>query len=583
MVNGSGEIAKTTNSGFSWTISQPTTKPINNVVFINNDTGFIVGNGGEVWRTEDQGFNWALQSFPTTKILNDIVFTSDLNGHIVGNDGYYYQTTDGGLSWDSTKLYDNGGADNIMTVFFVNENIGYIAGDNGLIMKTYDGGVTWNGFSKMGCLDFFNMNMRTLFFTDHKTGYVGGSPHWIFKTNSGSELCPIANFSFQDTMCPGDFGIFQTISTCDQLFSWNYKWRIDGNEFDTSETATVQINKQGFNTIYLEASFPSVPDSVCQADTSVDSIYVTELHYPTWPSAGIYCDSLLLNPDGDFISYVWSDNSVDSELVITESGAHWVILNYKGCEFLDSTEAYEISDLQSNLEDDITTCSEALLEAGGSENSYLWSTAETSNAITVMATGTYSVQITKGNCSLSDSISVTILQNNTNASFIITDSTPCLENGFASFSFENTSSGNYGCSNWEFGDNTGSIDIEDAEHVYFFPGQFNVKLKICDTSTGCKDSTFKTINIDYCSGINNYENAVARVYPSIGSGIIYFEFSKSTQYNMKVMSLNGQVLMNELIDDNRTADLTFLQSGAYFLKLTNQEKIVFKEKIQIIK
>jgi len=98
-------ILKTTNGGVSWTKKYPIGKPLMSVYHLNPDTAYTVGwsnisdsyihytyNG---WNT----IQWKLIS--TNKSLYSIFFPNEITGYIVGEGGTIYRTTDGGINWDS--------------------------------------------------------------------------------------------------------------------------------------------------------------------------------------------------------------------------------------------------------------------------------------------------------------------------------------------------------------------------------------------------------------------------------------------------------------------------------------------------
>jgi photosystem II stability/assembly factor-like uncharacterized protein len=70
--------------------------PLYAVFFLNQNEGWIVGDGGTILHSTDGGATWTNQSSGTNVTLRDVFFTSSTNGYAVGNNGtilHYTQIT----------------------------------------------------------------------------------------------------------------------------------------------------------------------------------------------------------------------------------------------------------------------------------------------------------------------------------------------------------------------------------------------------------------------------------------------------------------------------------------------------------
>ncbi len=133
-------IIRTTNGGANWFQQNPnTTRLLRSVYFLNNSTGFAVGNNGTIIKTTDGGNNWVIvQTNVPGLFLRDIYFENSSIGFIVGSGGKVLKTTNGGSSWDSLPSGTN---KDLQAVFFLNELVGISVGFTGAIIHTNTGGV----------------------------------------------------------------------------------------------------------------------------------------------------------------------------------------------------------------------------------------------------------------------------------------------------------------------------------------------------------------------------------------------------------------------------------------------------------
>ena len=79
---------------------------MNSVYFVDDSIGWAAGseyNGsifqGVIFKTTNQGETWTTQAIGVTNILDDIFFINENTGWTVGGDGIILKTTDGGENW----------------------------------------------------------------------------------------------------------------------------------------------------------------------------------------------------------------------------------------------------------------------------------------------------------------------------------------------------------------------------------------------------------------------------------------------------------------------------------------------------
>ena len=150
------------------------------------------------------------------------------------------------------------------------------------------------------------------------------------------------------------------------------------------------------------------------------------------------------------INYLWSNNSTDSILQVNNNGNYWLkVTNAAGCSTNDSINI-NFNIIPNALGNDIDLCSNAsfpikLSASKSYANSYLWFNNSNDSVVYVNDTGNYWVQITKGSCSIIDTINI---KNTSVPAFILGNDTSFCKN--ATYSLTAPIATNY---NWYFSSN----------------------------------------------------------------------------------------------------------------------------------
>lgn len=181
-----------TNKG-SWTQSTVFTSfKINDLLFLNQTTGFAVDSAGRVFKSINGGITWTskLNSYSE---LTKIIFTDNSNGWIIGKNGRLYQTTNGGETWSRNYTISSVSNFHFLDISFINNSTGWISCSNGKIYKTTNNGLSWqiirtetaynNSF-----LHFFDFN-NGLFYKSGGTLYmtIDGGTTWSVASNLAYE------------------------------------------------------------------------------------------------------------------------------------------------------------------------------------------------------------------------------------------------------------------------------------------------------------------------------------------------------------------------------------------------------------
>jgi len=194
------------------------------------------------------------------------------------------------------------------------------------------------------------------------------------------------------------------------------------------------------------------------------------------------------------ISYLWSTTDTTQKIKITSSNTYTVTESNCYFDTINVTLSYLPV---AKISRDTTICSGEQVQLNSSGGtSYSWSPsasldkANVSNPIAKPLTTTqYTVTVTKGPCSVKDSVTITVKP------------TPVASAGpdttiFTGVSVQLHGTGSNGIDSWSwnFGDTAGvKSTMQNTSHTYGNPGSYNVKLTVSEN--GCDFSISKIINV----------------------------------------------------------------------------------------
>ncbi|MFZ1321919.1 MAG: YCF48-related protein [Ignavibacteria bacterium] len=174
-VGDSGMIIATADGGSNWQcVTSGTTQKLRSVYFINALTGWASGDGGVIVKTTNGGINWSVLTTGTTSGLAGVHFPTIDTGYAVGP-SVTIKTTNGGTNW-SSLISVSGSA-----VFFSTGLKGVVTSATGYLSKTTNGGFYWSIASGPG----YPINRYALSFINGSTGWTVGANSQIFKTTDG--------------------------------------------------------------------------------------------------------------------------------------------------------------------------------------------------------------------------------------------------------------------------------------------------------------------------------------------------------------------------------------------------------------
>ena len=117
-----------------------TTENINDIYFIDENNGWMVGDNGYCSYTTNAGTDWIIIDLPNNNNYNAIVFIDSSIGFI-GGDQSLFKTLNNGEDWINIAPQIEGNSANISAIRFFNQTHGYCSGSK--LFQTIDGGLTW--------------------------------------------------------------------------------------------------------------------------------------------------------------------------------------------------------------------------------------------------------------------------------------------------------------------------------------------------------------------------------------------------------------------------------------------------------
>jgi photosystem II stability/assembly factor-like uncharacterized protein len=237
-----------------------TDKILEDVFFVNANTGWIVTDSTQIMKTTDSGLTWVRQTLPFYTPLLAVFFINENTGwagggyHFFVHSGYLYKTTNGGINWTA----NNSGE--IHGIYFIDENTGFLGlnasgdfGSGGSLIRTTNGGANWDGI-------YSSHEFSKISFKNAQTGYAIGH-YWddtsndtsfIYRTTNAGESWEI---KFKERNEQFYYGSLKDISA-----SGNYVWAVG------KDSTVIYSSDNGENWSVQNASVKGNLYSVCFID-----------------------------------------------------------------------------------------------------------------------------------------------------------------------------------------------------------------------------------------------------------------------------------------------------------------------------
>ena len=210
IVGAYGLVLKTTDGGSTFdTLATGRQETLTTVNFVNTQVGYVGGASGLVLKTTDGGASWYALTIPTSGIVRKVQFPSENTGYVFASqpgydtDGFLYKTTNGGSNWVQVGLPN---ADKLIDIAFVDADFGWIASSKD-VHTTSDGGTSWT--LRKNVSDCYAKRFQKIHAFDRNTAWAvyyhgdcDNSTKTLMKTTDGGATWTDYNLPFPYTTSP---------------------------------------------------------------------------------------------------------------------------------------------------------------------------------------------------------------------------------------------------------------------------------------------------------------------------------------------------------------------------------------------
>lgn len=156
-----------------------TNTTLRDIESINQNTGWVCGDGGTIIKTTNGGINWVMQnSGVPNKPLYGIHPVNENVVYCVGWWETILKTTNGGDNWLIIRNGTQGSTPSFFELFFLNESTGWLLKTE-YVLKTTNGGVTFDSSYTLFTY------LKDIYFKDSFNGVLCGDGALIMKTSNG--------------------------------------------------------------------------------------------------------------------------------------------------------------------------------------------------------------------------------------------------------------------------------------------------------------------------------------------------------------------------------------------------------------
>jgi hypothetical protein len=339
-----------------------------------------------------------------------------------------------------------------------------------------------------------------------------------------------------------------------------YRWS------NGAQTRTITVTKPGGYAVTADdgSGCTLVSDSVWVVLTTT----IVPGIVPSGPTTFCSGGSVRLMADSGYVSYLWSDGSVTQSIVVSSSGTYSVsVMSASGCTGASQPVTVTVSPNPAPVISvtgrlDVCAGDSVELDAGVGYAAYLWSTGETTRLIRAKTAGNYSVTVTNAAGCSGTAAAVTVIVYLAPPKPAITRNGDLLTTDLAS------------AYQWY----RNGQPLSGQVNQYLIATQSGVYQVRVTNASGC--STMSDPLPVTTTAVDERSPVAFDVYPDPNTGSVTIDLRDVALRSVRltVTDMLGREVFR--LEDqprtgavwHRTVDLTGLQAGAYFLRITSGDR-----------
>ena len=215
-----GRIFRTDDGGKTWTRQDAGTKrPLLALACVDANTAWVTSTQGALYHTTDGGKSWGKVDTTSDRHVFALKFPTAQRGHGGGDFGRMIHTEDGGKTWTKSQVptdivlpesaLDTGvdpGDVNLYSLSYGTPELAWMVGEFGIAMHSTDGGLTWKQQKTPVETTLFGV-----YFNEAQNGWVVGGDATVLHTQDGGvtwmpQHSPITGRPLFDVMVRGQTG-----------------------------------------------------------------------------------------------------------------------------------------------------------------------------------------------------------------------------------------------------------------------------------------------------------------------------------------------------------------------------------------
>lgn len=213
---------------------------------------------------------------------------------------------------------------------------------------------------------------------------------------------PLADAGPDTSICAGSSINLSTLTGTGYSYSWSNGSSVIGT------TNPINVTPSDTTTYYLQVAL--TPGACRSYDTVVVNI-AQPLNNAVFSDSACTGETLLLDPNVvNGTSYQWSNGATTAQISVNNTGTYTVLIEVPGeiCDRLDSFYVYHRDPQSTYYNDSLCIGDTIVLDPGQVTGNYLWNTGETTQQISISASGNYAVAISVADnpCYRADTFSI---------------------------------------------------------------------------------------------------------------------------------------------------------------------------------